>query len=59
MQEGNLYIRFIQKFLPSPFSIAIILSLLTYVLALLFTRNPTDQISTYSIKILEYWETGF
>jgi short-chain fatty acids transporter len=59
MYKDNFYSRFIQKFLPSPFSIAIILTLLTYVLALAFTKAPENTTSAYPIKILEYWETGF
>lgn len=59
MHKDNIYNRFIQKYLPSPFSIAIILTLLTYVLTLVFTEAPENTSSTYSIKILEYWESGF
>ncbi len=59
MQEQNLYIRLIQKFLPSPFSIAIILTVLTYFLALFFTERPANESTNYSLQILEYWETGF
>ncbi len=59
MKKDNLYILLIQKWLPSPFSIAIILTLLTYLLALIFTEAPIKTDISYSIKILEYWETGF
>lgn len=59
MYKENIYSRIIQKYLPSPFSIAIILTLLTYTLALLFTQSPENTATPYPIKILEYWEIGF
>ncbi len=59
MQEDNLYLKFIRNLLPSPFSIAVILTLLTFLLALLFTDRPENAVSAYPIKILEYWEIGF
>jgi len=45
-----------KKYLPSPFAIAILLTLLTMVLALLFTEAPKDQ--THFFAILSYWENG-
>ncbi len=45
-----------KRFMPSPFAIAIILTLLTMVLALLFTEAPTDQ--SHVFAILSYWENG-
>jgi short-chain fatty acids transporter len=45
-----------QKYIPSPFVIAIILTLLTMVLALLFTNNPTEEF--HPMVILRFWEEG-
>lgn len=45
-----------QKYIPSPFVIAILLTLLTMVLALLFTENPSD--TSHPIAILQFWEEG-
>ena len=45
-----------KRFMPSPFAIAIILTILTMVLALLFTEAPTDQ--SHVFAILSYWEKG-
>ena len=59
MQEDNLYIRLVRKVLPSPFSIAVILTLVTFLLAWAFTPRPENAVSAYPIRILEYWETGF
>lgn len=59
MQSDNLYLRFVKNVLPSPFSIAVLLTLLTFVLALIFTSRPENAVSAYPLVILEYWETGF
>lgn len=45
-----------QKYLPSPFAIAILLTLLTIFLALVATPAPENQ--NHLIAILGYWENG-
>ncbi len=45
-----------KRFMPSPFAIAIILTLLTMVLALFFTEAPKDQ--SHVLAVLSYWENG-
>ncbi len=45
-----------RRYLPSPFTIAILLSLLTIVLALVFTPNTSEEF--YLWTILSYWEEG-
>src|SRR6056297_2434564 len=45
-----------KKYLPSPFAIAILLTLFTMVLALAFTENTTDN--NHFATILSYWENG-
>lgn len=47
-----------KKYLPSPFTIAILLTLVTMVLALVFTLPETSSLSAYSLEILRYWEEG-
>ena len=53
-------IRFIEKafrnYLPSPFVIAVLLTLVTIVLALCFTENTAD--TPHLITILKHWEQG-
>jgi short-chain fatty acids transporter len=44
------------RFLPSPFAIAIILTLVTMALALCFTNAPADQ--NHFLAILSFWESG-
>jgi short-chain fatty acids transporter len=50
--QGNWYVRFVHYFLPSPFSIAAVLSILAFVLCLLFTASS-------SIEVFSYWHKGF
>ncbi len=59
MRENSLYLKFVRNVLPSPFSIAVILTLITFILALVFTQRPENAGSAYPLVILEYWETGF
>ncbi|MCW9036307.1 TIGR00366 family protein, partial [Altibacter sp.] len=44
------------RFLPSPFSIAILLTLVTMGLAYFFTEAPANE--SHALAILSYWETG-
>lgn len=59
MREDHLLLRTFRQFLPSPFSIALILTLIVYFLALVFTARPENAVSAYPIKLLEYWQIGF
>ncbi|MEX0275245.1 MAG: short-chain fatty acid transporter [Flavobacteriaceae bacterium] len=45
-----------KKYLPSPFTLAVLLTLLTMVLALLFTENTSE--SPHFLTLLSYWEHG-
>jgi short-chain fatty acids transporter len=45
-----------KRFLPSPFSIAVLLTLLTMLLALVFT--PATSNEPHALAILSYWERG-
>lgn len=47
-----------ERFLPSPFIIAILLSVITFLLALIFTGDSSN-VFTQSKNILGYWQTGF
>ena len=57
MANGKKIVELAQKVLPSPFSIAILLTIFTLFLALVFTTNSTPETS-YSIKLLGYWQNG-
>ncbi len=45
-----------RNFLPSPFTLAVLLTLFTIVIALVFTENSTD--TNHLFNILSYWEDG-
>lgn len=45
-----------KRYLPSPFSIAVLLTFLTIGLALIFTENSSE--GSHIISILSYWESG-
>jgi short-chain fatty acids transporter len=45
--------------IPSPFSIALLLTLLTFALAIIFTQRPENSGSAHFLNVLNYWEMGF
>lgn len=47
-----------KKYLPSPFTIAILLTFITLLLALIFTKPLDTSIVNYSLEILKFWENG-
>jgi len=49
---------FFKKFLPSPFTIAVLLTILTIFLALIFAKPSMIGYSDYAIETLQYWEKG-
>lgn len=61
MKSSNLSNRFItvvRGLLPSPFTIAIILSVITVLAALIFTKPSNQSSSTYFFELLTWWEAG-
>lgn len=48
--------RIFRRYLPSPFTIAVLLTVLTIILALIFTGNASD--GNHFATILSYWEDG-
>lgn len=47
-----------KKYLPSPFTIAILLTFITLLLALIFTKPVDTSIGNYSLVVLKFWENG-
>jgi short-chain fatty acids transporter len=45
-----------RRFLPSPFTLAVLLTLFTFAIALLFTENTSS--TNHFFSILSYWESG-
>ncbi|MEM9647452.1 MAG: TIGR00366 family protein [Bacteroidota bacterium] len=48
--------RIFRRYLPSPFTIAVVLTVLTLILALLFTENTSDR--NHLVQLLSFWERG-
>ena len=47
-----------KNYLPSPFTIAILLTFFTIILALVFTIPENVTVYNYSLDIFKFWETG-
>ncbi|UKN00484.1 TIGR00366 family protein [Paracrocinitomix mangrovi] len=58
MSFSDKFIKGYSKLLPSPFTIAIILTVITFILALVITKPENVGIGTYSIDLLKHWENG-
>ena len=58
MNFAQSTVKFLKNVLPSPFSIAIILTAISFVLALLFTY-PDDADLHYIFELVSFWEKGF
>ncbi len=44
--------------MPSPFTIAVLLTFLTYLIALFITKQPDASYAGYALKLLTFWESG-
>ncbi|MFT4522883.1 MAG: short-chain fatty acids transporter [Bacteroidia bacterium] len=58
MKLATSYVKWVQKYLPSPMVIALLLTVLTFILALLFTTSNQNGANRI-IEIAHFWETGF
>jgi short-chain fatty acids transporter len=56
MKPTKVITNLFKNYLPSPFTIAVLLTLTTIILALLFTENTTNK--NHVVAILLYWEDG-
>ena len=52
------YTKVFKYILPAPFTIAVSLTVITFIIAFFTTRPDSESISGYSIQILKYWEGG-
>lgn len=58
MSFSDKYSKAFKYLLPTPFTIAIILSIVTFLIALFFTNNNNTSSLSYSFNLLKYWEEG-
>lgn len=52
------FIKVFKSILPSPLSIALLLTLLTFFIALIFTKPNDIGLGEYCLELLDYWEKG-
>lgn len=55
---SDKFIKVFKSLLPSPLTIALLLTLLTFFMALFFTKPLDKGFGEYSLDLLEYWENG-
>jgi short-chain fatty acids transporter len=48
-----------RKLLPSPFAIAVILSGITFIIALFFSDSSSPTTTTFALTLFDYWYSGF
>ncbi|MEN8120409.1 MAG: TIGR00366 family protein [Bacteroidota bacterium] len=58
MSFSETTVKFLKNILPSPFSIAIILTAISFIFAFLFT-NPDIPVLSYLFDLTGFWEKGF
>ena len=58
MKFANRIENIFKKIFPSPFTIAVILTFLSVLLALVYTSDKDLGYLSQSITIIEYWEQG-
>ncbi|MAW20864.1 MAG: short-chain fatty acid transporter [Flavobacteriales bacterium] len=56
MSFANRFERLFKSVLPTPFTIAVLLTLLTFILALFITEPKTE--GNYVLQLLQFWEQG-
>lgn len=58
MNFTEKYAKVFKALLPAPFTIAVILTIVTFLLALFFTKPVSEGVGTYSFQLLSSWEKG-
>ena len=58
MNFTDKYTTVFKYLLPTPFTIAVVLSIVTFLIALIFTNSPHQSSISYTFELLKYWEEG-
>jgi len=58
MSFSDKYSKLFKYLLPTPFTIAIVLTIITFFIALFVTLPSTASVSSYSVDLLKFWEEG-
>ena len=58
MSFTDKYTKAFKYLLPAPFTIAVALTIITFLIALVTTKPATEGVLSYSTQLLKYWENG-
>lgn len=58
MKFADKYTKVFQYLLPSPFTIAVVLTFITFLVAFFFTKDVNTSGGEYALELLGYWENG-
>ncbi|MEQ8908229.1 MAG: TIGR00366 family protein [Vicingaceae bacterium] len=58
MKFTDRYAKLFQYLLPTPFTIALIITIVTFLVALFVTKEASVDTGTYALEVLGYWEEG-
>lgn len=58
MSLPDRFIRFFRNYLPSPFTLAVLLTLVVFGLALLLTERKPDMEGPHALQLLDHWQGG-
>lgn len=58
MSFTDKYTKAFKYLLPAPFTIAVVLTFVTFIIALLTTQPSTKNVGGYAIELLTHWENG-
>jgi short-chain fatty acids transporter len=58
MSFSEKYTKVFKYLLPAPFTIAVILTVITFLIAFFVTQPATESAGSYSLQLLKYWEEG-
>lgn len=58
MSFSDRFVKTFRMLLPNPFTIAVLLTAFTFLLALILTKPTTAGIGSYSLELLTHWEDG-
>ena len=58
MKFADKYTKVFQYLLPSPFTIAVVLTFITFLVAFIFTKDVNTASADYVFELIEFWENG-
>jgi short-chain fatty acids transporter len=58
MSFTDKYTKAFKYLLPAPFTIAVVLTIITFFIALFITQPASESYGSYSIQLLRFWEQG-